>query len=63
MELQDIIFGSEGTAQADFERMEAINNEIGLTAMLRGGVGSSPQGSQSAVTEKNGVGEHAEVTA
>lgn len=34
--LQDVIFGSEGTAQADFERMEEINHEIGLTQMLRG---------------------------
>lgn len=33
---QDVIFGSEGTAQADFERMEEINREIGLTQMLRG---------------------------
>lgn len=31
-----MIFGSEGTAQADFERMEEINLEIGLTAMLQG---------------------------
>ena len=34
--LQDIIFGSEGAAQADFERMEEINTEIGLTAIVRG---------------------------
>jgi hypothetical protein len=33
--VQDVIFGSEGTAQADFERMEEINREIGLTAMLQ----------------------------
>lgn len=32
--MQDIIFGSEGAARADFERMEEINNEIGLTAMV-----------------------------
>lgn len=59
------MFGSEGTVQADFERMEEINNEIGLTTMLRGGLGQSPPGSQTAVTEKekNGVGEHAEVAA
>lgn len=31
-----MVFGSEGTAQADFERMEEINAEIGLTQMLRG---------------------------
>lgn len=40
---QDVIFGSEGTAQADFERMEGINAEIGLTQLLRGdGDGSGP---------------------
>jgi hypothetical protein len=37
---QDVIFGSEGTAQADFERMAEINREIGLTAMLQGLGGS-----------------------
>ncbi|KAK2600365.1 hypothetical protein N8I77_009904 [Diaporthe amygdali] len=36
LEEMDVIFGSEGTAQADSERMEEINNEIGLTQMLRG---------------------------
>jgi len=36
LEEMDVIFGSEGTAAADFERMEQINNEIGLTALLRG---------------------------
>ncbi|SPO06149.1 related to quinate transport protein [Cephalotrichum gorgonifer] len=44
LEEMDIIFGSEGAAQADFERMEEINAEIGLTAMLHsaavGGSGS-----------------------
>jgi sugar porter (SP) family MFS transporter len=39
LEEMDVIFGSEGTAAADFERMEQINNEIGLTAMLRGDSG------------------------
>ncbi|KAI0473434.1 putative hexose transport-related protein [Xylariaceae sp. FL0804] len=34
LEEMDVIFGSEGTAQADFERMEEINREIGLTAMI-----------------------------
>lgn len=33
--MQDVVFGSEGTAQADFERMEEINREIGLTAILQ----------------------------
>lgn len=31
---QDLIFGSEGTAQADTERMEEINHEIGLHNLL-----------------------------
>jgi hypothetical protein len=31
-----VIFGSEGAAQADFERMEEINREIGLNAMIEG---------------------------
>ena len=39
--IQDVLFGSEGTAQADFERMEAINNEIGLTQLLRGEQGQN----------------------
>jgi hypothetical protein len=59
---QDVIFGSEGTAQADFERMEEINNEIGLTAMLRGSSGHG--GSDLAVNEKlekEKIGEHTEV--
>ncbi|CAM1508749.1 Fc.00g055970.m01.CDS01 [Cosmosporella sp. VM-42] len=34
LEEMDLLFGSEGTAQADFERMQAINNEIGLTSVL-----------------------------
>ncbi|RYP66750.1 hypothetical protein DL771_007630 [Monosporascus sp. 5C6A] len=36
LEEMDVIFGSEGTAQADFERMEEINREIGLTALIQG---------------------------
>lgn len=36
----DIIFGSEGAAQKDQERMAEINHEIGLTALMYGG--SSP---------------------
>jgi hypothetical protein len=57
--LQDIIFGSEGTAQADFERMEEINAEIGLTAILRdgnfGGHGSASE------MEKKPQEQHTEV--
>lgn len=56
---QDVIFGSEGTAQADFERMSEINNEIGLTAMLRDADGHG--GSDLADHhEKEKLGEHAE---
>ncbi|KAI1810799.1 putative hexose transport-related protein [Poronia punctata] len=36
LEEMDVIFGSEGTAQADYERMAEINREIGLTAMIQG---------------------------
>jgi sugar porter (SP) family MFS transporter len=36
LEEMDVVFGSEGTAAADFERMEEINNEIGLAQILRG---------------------------
>ena len=32
----DVVFGSQGVAQADMERMDAINREIGLDAILRG---------------------------
>jgi len=35
LEEMDVIFGSEGTAQADYERMDEINKEIGLDAILR----------------------------
>jgi hypothetical protein len=31
-----VLFGSEGIAQVDFERIEEINAEIGLTQILRG---------------------------
>ncbi|KAF2014119.1 general substrate transporter [Aaosphaeria arxii CBS 175.79] len=34
LEEMDVIFGSEGAAQADTDRMNEINNEIGLTAIL-----------------------------
>ncbi|KAI1847853.1 hypothetical protein JX265_013919 [Neoarthrinium moseri] len=51
LEEMDVIFGSEGTAAADFERMEEINREIGLSAMLHGmNGGSSPPN----VEEKKG---------
>ncbi|KAI2783913.1 general substrate transporter [Daldinia loculata] len=44
LEEMDVVFGSEGTAQADFERMEEINREIGLTAMLHGLVSTASNG-------------------
>ncbi|KZM27816.1 uncharacterized protein EKO05_0011017 [Ascochyta rabiei] len=37
LEEMDIIFGSEGTAQKDQERMAEINQEIGLAAIMGGG--------------------------
>ncbi|KAI0874302.1 putative hexose transport-related protein [Hypoxylon argillaceum] len=40
LEEMDVIFGSQGIAQADFERMAEINREIGLTAVLQGLGGS-----------------------
>lgn len=51
LEEMDVIFGSEGTAQADTERMEEINTEIGLTQMLRGS-GSSAGHDRDADKEK-----------
>ncbi len=44
LEEMDVIFGSEGTAQADFERMEEINKEIGLDTILRGAGGGGTGG-------------------
>lgn len=35
LEEMDVIFGSPGTAQADNERIEEINREIGLDRILR----------------------------
>jgi hypothetical protein len=44
LEEMDVIFGSQGTAQADFERMAEINREIGLDAILRRGDTSGGSG-------------------
>ncbi|KZL73083.1 hypothetical protein CT0861_01859 [Colletotrichum tofieldiae] len=54
LEEMDLVFGSEGAAAADFERMEEINNEIGLSAVLNR---ASPNDrlSQSADLEKTEV--------
>jgi hypothetical protein len=58
LEEMDVIFGSEGTAQADFERMEEINKEIGLDTLLRGaGSGGSGLGNG---LEKEGNGDVSE---
>lgn len=35
LEEMDVLFGSPGTAQADNERIEEINREIGLDRILR----------------------------
>lgn len=36
LEEMDILFGTDTTARADFERMEAVNREIGLKGALGG---------------------------
>ncbi|KAK4246580.1 sugar transporter [Corynascus novoguineensis] len=60
LEEMDVVFGSEGTAAADFERMEEINNEIGLNQILRGeGAVAAASGSDA---EKPKVAEKAEET-
>jgi hypothetical protein len=48
---QDVLFGSEGTAQADFERMEEINREIGLAAVINDS-GSGTLNTKEATAEK-----------
>ncbi|KAF3762186.1 general substrate transporter [Cryphonectria parasitica EP155] len=61
LEEMDVIFGSEGTAQADYERMEEINQEIGLNQMLRGSPHGVPgSGSDLGDGEKVKLGEHTE---
>ncbi|KAI1174836.1 sugar transporter [Nemania sp. FL0916] len=51
LEEMDVIFGSEGVAQADFERMAEINREIGLTALLES-LGASDSNHEVASEEK-----------
>ncbi|CAH0047202.1 unnamed protein product [Clonostachys solani] len=54
LEEMDIIFGSEGTAQADTERMLEINREIGLSALLEGSLSPIPEDeAKSHVDEKS----------
>lgn len=56
LEEMDVIFGSEGTAQADFERMEEINKEIGLDALLRNANGTRAKSEDHKIsTEKEQV--------
>jgi len=55
LEEMDVIFGSEGTAQADHERMDEINKEIGLDAMLRAHGGGSPPVERDSSLEKEKV--------
>lgn len=59
LEEVDVVFGSEGTAQADFERMEEINREIGFDRMLAGSAGGGSvieeYGSEKNVGEKGEV--------
>lgn len=50
--IQDVIFGSEGTAQADFDLMDHINREIGLTQLL-GGSGHNSDKAGGVFTEEN----------
>ena len=48
-----MLFGADSTAQQDFERMEAVNREVGLDSVLGGGVGSSlGDGKTTGVSEK-----------
>ncbi|KAK4121948.1 general substrate transporter [Parathielavia appendiculata] len=63
LEEMDVLFGSEGTAQADFERMAEINTEIGLTQLLNGGdgvIGGVIGGTSGSDAEKSKLGEHTE---
>jgi len=62
LEEMDVIFGSEGTAQADHERMAEINREIGLDAMLRAHntAGGSPPGERDSSLEKEKLGHELE---
>ncbi len=55
LEEMDVVFGSEGTAQADWERIEEINREIGLDRLLRGDSGVGEEASEKSVGEKKGM--------
>lgn len=55
-----MIFGSQGTAQADFERMEEINQEIGLNALLHTHSGDEKKVISKPESEKENTYLHAE---
>lgn len=57
LEEMDVIFGSEGTAQADFERMEEINHEIGLARLIQGAASTSDRDLQESGKETSKVEE------
>ena len=54
LEEMDVVFGSDTTAQADFERMEAVNREVGLKGVLKeSDGGSETSGEKQAKSEAN----------
>jgi len=57
LEEMDLVFGSPGTAQADFERMTEINEEIGLNRFLNTSVPSGNAGRGVTSTEKMDIKE------
>jgi len=59
LEEMDVLFGSEGTAQADAERMREIYREVGLDKL--GHEGESGRHSPTYVEEKQGVEHKTEV--
>lgn len=52
LEEMDVLFGADTTAQRDFERMEAVNREIGLDSALGGGSSPLGEGKTTGVSEK-----------
>ncbi|ROT42606.1 general substrate transporter [Sodiomyces alkalinus F11] len=61
LEEMDTVFGSEGTAAADVERMDEINREIGLTALLNGLGGDQDASSHAGSEEKKDGSAEAEI--
>lgn len=60
LEEMDVVFGSQGVAQADRDRMEAINREIGLDVLLRDSASGS--GADVAPAEKGEAIDEKETT-